>query len=69
MITPFLIAGYRSFGIIVEHFSAHEDDRICVSITCAPEIAYSKQQFGKKRSGLKWSRYTKSQAFLCSGSV
>src|SRR5499427_6683706 len=46
MVTPFLIAYYRSFGIILEHFSAHEDDRICVSITCAPEIAYSKQRFG-----------------------
>jgi hypothetical protein len=51
MITPFLIACYRLFGIIAEHFSTHEDDRICVSITCAPEIAYSKQRFGKKRSG------------------
>jgi len=51
MITPFLIACYRSFGIIAEHFSTHEDDRICVSITCAQEIAYSKQRFGKKRSG------------------
>jgi len=51
MITPFLIAYYWSFGIITEHFSAHEDDRICVSITCAPEIADSKQRFGKKRSG------------------
>ena len=40
MITPFLIAYYWSFGIIAEHFSAHEDERICVSITCAPEIAY-----------------------------
>jgi len=39
MVTPFLIAYYPSFGIIAEHFSAHEDDRICVSITCAPEIA------------------------------
>jgi len=69
MVTPFLIAYYRSFGIIPEHFSAHEDDRICVSITCAPEIAYSKQRFDKNEAGLKWSRYTKSQTFLCSGSV
>jgi PAS domain-containing protein len=38
----------RSF---TEHFSAHEDDRICVIIICTREIAYSKQPFGKKRSG------------------
>jgi len=49
MVTPFLSAYDWSFGIIAEHFGAHEDDRICVS--CPPEIAYSKPRFGKKRSG------------------
>ena len=39
------------FCIIAEHFSAHENDRVCVSITGAPEIAYYKQRFGKQRSG------------------
>jgi hypothetical protein len=51
MITPFLIAYHWSFCIIAEHFGAHENDRVCVSITGAPEIAYYKQRFGKQRSG------------------